>query len=766
MSVAEQDVPLASLIGRVPFTVRFAPQFVNRMFDRLQKSVPTQGNVAGLLFGRMDQDVSEVQVFRSIAEGDRQANVWLGPEQLSEMVERLIANSRKDPEVSALSLLGWYSFRATGGLHESDVAFHNRFFRLPSEIALILRPEAHPNVLFEIYSKSGTTLLSEDEHRWGSLRLSSASTVLGPIDVAMRAKIGDDFYLRAYQVSKTLDRAERREQWAGAIEATKNRVRSIFRRRKDTYPSDETATENEIARVTPERETPGRPFARAAAAAAAEPPVFSRPAGYQGVQQGISGAGSAAEPAFTRRGRELTPASARHSAALQKIVAGDPPALPAVIKAPRRGVPWLSSVIVFAIAAGATFALYVEGYATSGETPHFLRAIFPDTGLGLRVEGQGDRVLLSWNRRNALVRSSQGGVLHIDDGPQHRDVRLDPAQMANGSVLYRPGSDDVSFRLEVHGAQGAAIAETTRVLDGAKAEPLEVKNVVPDVSPAPAAAAPATTAPTTREEHPPHEESVGRPAAARHSYVPPPAPTTIAKPVNTPEFRSSAPQGNTALTSAPAPSSVTPTPAAPTHTEASAPGTSGPATMSKPAQSAGSGPVTPSDLHISPPVQTSADSPKTSAPASSFDIGHQTDASKVSNWEDIPSSSKPAALAPPRTAPPQPNDSASPAKPAIDTRPAPTFVPPRPLKQVLPDLRSIPPGSIGGVAQLEVAVRVNKKGRVTEAYLVGDASKVAPHLARAALTAAKEWTFQPATIRGKNVPSDHTIVFEFRPSSH
>lgn len=83
----------------------------------------------------------------------------------------------------------------------------------------------------------------------------------------------------------------------------------------------------------------------------------------------------------------------------------------------------------------------------------------------------------------------------------------------------------------------------------------------------------------------------------------------------------------------------------------------------------------------------------------------------------------------------------------------------------MPDLRSLTPGAIATASQLEIAVRVNKKGHVTEAYVVGDASKVAPHLARAALNAAKQWTFQPASIRGKIVPSDHTIIFEFRPSS-
>ncbi len=106
--------------------------------------------------------------------------------------------------------------------------------------------------------------------------------------------------------------------------------------------------------------------------------------------------------------------------------------------------------------------------------PSFLRAILPDSGLGLRVQTQGDRVLLSWNRRNSVVRSASQAILHIDDGSQHRDVRLNAGETENGAVLYRPKSDDVTFQLEVRNAQGAAIAESIRVLDGAGNAPLDV----------------------------------------------------------------------------------------------------------------------------------------------------------------------------------------------------------------------------------------------------------------------------------------------------
>jgi hypothetical protein len=35
-------------------------------------------------------------------------------------------------------------------------------------------------------------------------------------------------------------------------------------------------------------------------------------------------------------------------------------------------------------------------------------------------------------------------------------------------------------------------------------------------------------------------------------------------------------------------------------------------------------------------------------------------------------------------------------------------------------------------------------------------------LANAALTAARQWIFEPASLRGKHIASEHTIVFQFR----
>ncbi len=85
----------------------------------------------------------------------------------------------------------------------------------------------------------------------------------------------------------------------------------------------------------------------------------------------------------------------------------------------------------------------------------------------------------------------------------------------------------------------------------------------------------------------------------------------------------------------------------------------------------------------------------------------------------------------------------------------------------MPDLKRFGmAATVSMLLQVEVSVKVNEKGHVTEARLAGDRSSVPVYLAFAALDAAKQWSFQPATLRGQNVASDHILVFKFGSERH
>jgi TonB family protein len=93
---------------------------------------------------------------------------------------------------------------------------------------------------------------------------------------------------------------------------------------------------------------------------------------------------------------------------------------------------------------------------------------------------------------------------------------------------------------------------------------------------------------------------------------------------------------------------------------------------------------------------------------------------------------------------------------------SPGYIPPKPVHQVLPNTRSFFPGAVAAVPQVEVMVKVDASGKVTDALITGS-KKLTGVVAASVLTASRQWLFQPATLRGKAVPSEHTIVFQFRP---
>jgi hypothetical protein len=92
----------------------------------------------------------------------------------------------------------------------------------------------------------------------------------------------------------------------------------------------------------------------------------------------------------------------------------------------------------------------------------------PNAGLEMRVQMQGDGILLSWNRDMPFVRSARRGVLQINDGSQEHRTELEPDQLTNGSILYNPSMSDVDFRLTVYGADGSTISDHLPVLHRSK----------------------------------------------------------------------------------------------------------------------------------------------------------------------------------------------------------------------------------------------------------------------------------------------------------
>lgn len=633
-SVADQESP-APRLRRLPYTVRLSPALVNDLL-RNRMSTAGEAQVSGLLFGAIEEGLALVQAYVQFDP----AVVAGGAESRSEqdkLLEHVLANAAQSPPTATLSLLGWYAIRAEGGMLSSDLDYHDWYFPRPQDIALLIRPEGLVDATLELYCRTVSGQLSNEGHRIGLIRLSS-NPLEAPVEIMPRPKIQDDFFMRAYQVDDAQDKSK------GWKEALGERYRKTFPPR----PAAE-----------PEPEPQGR----------VQPPL---------------------PPSALSR---------NESSAVSAPVATPLPQLRRVLdkgKPASRNSVWPLAFVSFLLASVATFA--VVYYLRKVDRLPTLGQLFGNQSrLQLKVEQQGERLLLSWDRNNQSVRNARDGSLRIDDGAQRRDVALDARQISTGAILYRPKSDDVTFQLLVQDMDGHNLEETLKVLDSGKPS-------IIDLSP---------------------QEVTG-------SSTGKPVPEVIT-PKRTPAVSTSAITRSKPVTNLSAPAS-----AAKTSRRPEKPVQHG----NRTGQNAVASDAQPT------PAKTEADASKEEVLATPGDLDNNQ-AVQAQPGVTAGENGTRAQVPPPGALTAQGNLA--------------TYVPPRPLRQVLPNISLLAPGVAAQAGQMEVLVRVDDTGRVTDAQVVSTGTKPNQLLMQSALTAARQWKFQPATMRGRAVSSQHSIVFQFSP---
>jgi hypothetical protein len=173
-------------------------------------------------------------------------------------------------------------------------------------------------------------------------------------------------------------------------------------------------------------------------------------------------------------------------------------------------------VVVVLLAGGGYFVFRPSGPAAPAKTA--------DTLLGLKVETNAGQLLLSWNRAATIVSTATRATLTINDGDHKEDVDLDLATLHNGSIVYSPISNDVSFRLEVADQKTG------------KSEAGSVRRLAGRPSAAVAASAPQQVQqPTAKQTQAPNEQRPTQPAQAAPVAQQPSAPVVSAGPAVTKE---------------------------------------------------------------------------------------------------------------------------------------------------------------------------------------------------------------------------------------
>src|SRR3954471_11637526 len=156
MNVANERPPAPSL-RRLPFSIRFAPEFVNTLSAILPAYGDDLDRFDGLLFGIVESDFAVLRSFRLFPSA-----LAIGTQ---ESFETLLTQSRKEPQVAGLALLGWFSARNAVDLETEDIAFYEKNFLKPNHIALIVKSEPASQMSLQVYCRTTDGVFSEQKHR-------------------------------------------------------------------------------------------------------------------------------------------------------------------------------------------------------------------------------------------------------------------------------------------------------------------------------------------------------------------------------------------------------------------------------------------------------------------------------------------------------------------------------------------------------------------------------------------------------------------------
>lgn len=95
--------------------------------------------------------------------------------------------------------------------------------------------------------------------------------------------------------------------------------------------------------------------------------------------------------------------------------------------------------------------------------------------------------------------------------------------------------------------------------------------------------------------------------------------------------------------------------------------------------------------------------------------------------------------------------------PSTQFVPGSAYAPPRAIEEMMPQT-----APLGQFAQISVQVSIDPAGHVTAARATGNGANRDYALADSAVAAARQWRFQPATLNGRPVSAEYTILFAFR----
>jgi hypothetical protein len=171
-------------------------------------------------------------------------------------------------------------------------------------------------------------------------------------------------------------------------------------------------------------------------------------------------------------GWRFSNSSQQEQKAPARSVARPAPEAPPLV-APSQGIRWsrlwpTAALVVTGIVA-AQVVWNSRGTTSADSTPaveatQTSTAASYVTPLGLKVTSEPHLLEIRWNRAASAITAAAKGTMRISEAGVTEVVPFDPRELREGSVAYTPKTNDVSIRLEVTAADGAATTESIRAV--------------------------------------------------------------------------------------------------------------------------------------------------------------------------------------------------------------------------------------------------------------------------------------------------------------
>lgn len=158
------------------------------------------------------------------------------------------------------------------------------------------------------------------------------------------------------------------------------------------------------------------------------------------------------------------------AAAMDPAEAAERPRWPIAKYLPRWDAGWVrDSAVLLGLAGVLIFAAFLtrsHGHTTPGSATSSTETQ-PATadGIALNVERRDNSAILTWDPESAALRYVDHALLIIRDSNKNQQLRLEPAELRTGRIVYVPESSDVSFRMQLFTRSGSSVESVRSLAD-------------------------------------------------------------------------------------------------------------------------------------------------------------------------------------------------------------------------------------------------------------------------------------------------------------